>query len=132
VTPTSTTHPLSSCRCPAVGRLIGALGQALLFADVNNAATDLTNKFNQKEASQAVTGLGIALTTPPNDDATITVEGNILAWTKDALTVFRDNLHQQRWTSCPCGEDCGSHKTDTAVLRALHADLLLLPDTTPA
>jgi hypothetical protein len=125
--------PAQQLPLPAVGRLIGALGQALLFADVNNATTDPTNKFNQKEASQAVTGLGIALTSPVNQDTTtITVAGNILAWTKDALTVFRDNLQHQHWTSCPCGEDCGSHNTDTAVLRALHADLLLLPDTTPA
>lgn len=117
---------------PAVGRLIAALGQALLFADVNDAATDPTSRFNQKEASQAVTGLGMALTSPPNDDATVTVTGNTLAWTTDALTVFRDYLQHQRWSSCRCGEACGSDKTDAAVLRALRADLLLLTDMTSA
>lgn len=117
---------------PAVGRLIAALGQALLFADVNNAASEPTSRFNQKEASQAVTGLGIALTTPISENAVVTVAGNILAWTNDALTAFRDNLQHQRWTSCRCGEDCGSDKADAAVLHGLRADLLLLTDTPPA
>lgn len=113
----------------AVGRLLAALGQALLYFTVNNAADDLTCRFNPKEASEAVTGLGLALTSHPNDGSTVTVGGNILAWTKDALTVFRDNLRQQRWSSCPCGEDCGQHETDVAVLRALGEDLQLLPDS---
>jgi hypothetical protein len=117
---------------PAAGRLIAALGQALLFADVNNAATDPACRFNQKEASQAVTELGLALTSPVNDDATVTVAGKVLALTKDALTVFRDNLQHQHWTSCPCGEDCGSAERDAAVLDALRADLLLLADPTSA
>lgn len=115
---------------PAVGRLIAALGQALLFADVNGAATDPACEFNQKEACQAVTELGIALTTPPNDDATVMITGKALALATDALTAFHDNLQHQHWTSCPCGEDCGSHETDAKVLRALRADLLLLTDTT--
>lgn len=116
---------------PAVGRLIAALGQALLFASVNNAATDPTDEFNQVEAGRAITGLGIALTSPRADDNTLTIGGNVLAWTKDALTVFRDNLQHQRWSSCPCNEDhCSSHETDPAVLHALKADLLLLPDPT--
>lgn len=111
----------------AVGRLIAALGQALLYSTVNNAATDPANRFNTKEASEAVTGLGLALTSYPADGSMVTVGGNILAWAKDALTIFRDNLRQQRWSSCPCDEDCGRHETDTAVLRALSEDLLLLP-----
>ena len=113
----------------SVGRLIAALGQALLYAAVNNAATDSTNRFNPKEASEAVTGLGLALTSLPDADSTVTVGGNTLAWAKDALIVFRDNLQHRRWTSCPCGEDCGQHETDAAVLRALGEDLLLLPDS---
>jgi hypothetical protein len=117
---------------PAVGRLIAALGQALFFATINHAATDPTDRFNSKEASEAVTGLGIALTSPLSDDATATLPGNVLAWTKDALTVFRDNLQHHRWSSCPCGEDCGQQQRDAAVLHALLADLLLLPDTTSA
>lgn len=117
---------------PAVGRLIAALGQALFFATVNNAAADPTNRFNPKEASEAVTGLGIALTSFPGGDAPVTVSGNVLAWTKDALTVFGDNLQHHRWSSCPCGEDCGQQECDAAVLHALRADLLLLPDTTSA
>ncbi len=60
---------------PAAGRLIAALGQAPLFADVNNAATDPAAAFNQEEASQAVTELGIALTSYLNEDATVTVQG---------------------------------------------------------
>jgi hypothetical protein len=116
----------------AVGRLVAALGQALLFYTVNNAADDLTCRFNPKEATESVTGLGLALTSHPNDGSTVTVGGNILAWTKAALTVFRDNLQQQRWSSCPCGEDCGQHQRDAAVLRAVRDDLLLLPETTSA
>lgn len=111
----------------AVGRLIAALGQALPYYTVNNAAAGLTCRFNPKEASEAVTGLGLTLTSHPNDGSTVTVGGNILAWTRDALTVFRDNLQQQRWCSCPCGQDCGQHETDAAVLRALGKDLQLLP-----
>jgi hypothetical protein len=51
------------------------------------------------------------------------------AWTTDALIAFRDNLAQQQWSSCPCGQDCGQQVTDTAVLRAVRDDLQLLPDT---
>jgi hypothetical protein len=116
----------------AVGRLIAALGQALMFADLNDAATDPACRFNQKEASQAVTELGLTLTGPPNDDATLTVRGKVLALAEDALTVFCDNLQHQRWTSCRCGEDCGSRTRDAAVLHALRADLLLLQDPTSA
>jgi hypothetical protein len=116
----------------SVGRLIAALGQAQLYATVNNAATDPASQFNPKEASEAVTGLGLAVTEHPGDGTTVTVAGNVLAWTRDALTAFRDNLHQQRWSSCPCGEDCGQRQRDAAVLRALRDDLDLVPDTTSA
>lgn len=73
----------------------------------------------------------MALTTHPGGSM-VTVPGNVLAWTSEALTVFRDNLQQQRWSSCPCGQDCGQHTTDAAVLRAVRDDLQLLPDTTSA
>jgi hypothetical protein len=112
----------------AVGRLIAALGQGLLFSTVNNAAGDLTCRFNPKEAAEALTGLGIALTAHPGDGSIATIAGNVLAWTKDALTAFRDNLAQQQWSSCPCGQDCGQHVTDAAVLRAVRDDLHLLPN----
>jgi hypothetical protein len=115
----------------AVGRLIAALGQGLLYYTVNNAANDLTCRFNPKETTEALTGLGLVLTTHPGGSM-VTVPGNVLAWTSDALTVFHDNLQQQRWSSCPCGQDCGQHTTDAAVLRAVRDDLQLLPDTTSA
>jgi hypothetical protein len=114
----------------AVGRLIAALGQSLFYYTVNDAANDLTCRFNSKETAQAVTGLGLALTTHPG--SMVTIPGNVLAWTRDALTVFRDHLQQQRWSSCPCGQDCGRHTTDAAVFRAVRDDLQLLPDTTSA
>jgi hypothetical protein len=104
----------------------GAGAGSKLYAPVNNAATDPTNRFNQKEASEAVTGLGLALTSYSADDSTVTIGGNVLAWAKDALTVLCDNLRKQQWSSCPCSEDCGQHETDAAVLRALGEDLLLL------
>ncbi|WP_158889067.1 hypothetical protein [Amycolatopsis anabasis] len=116
----------------AVGRLIAALGQAQLYYTVNDGANDPTCRFNAKEASEAVTGLGLALTSPPADSLMVTVGGNILAWTQSALSVFRDNLQQQHWTSCPCGEDCGQQQRDAAVLRAVRDDLTLLPETTLA
>jgi hypothetical protein len=112
-----------------VGRLIAALGQSLLYFTVNTATDDLTCRFNPKETAEAVTGLGLALASHPNDGCTVTVGGNILSWTRDALIVFRNNLQQQRWSSCPCGEDCGQHETDAAVLRTLSEDLQLLPDS---
>lgn len=116
----------------AVGRLIAALGQGLLYDTVNNAADDPAGRFNPKEAAEALTGLGIVLTAHRGDGSPVTVPGNVLAWTKDALIVFRDNLAQQRWSSCPCGQDCGQHVTDAAVLRAVRDDLQLLPYTTSA
>jgi hypothetical protein len=116
----------------SVGRLIAALSQALLFHTVNNVATDLTCRFNPKEAAEALTGLGMALSAHPGDDCPITVPGNVLAWTKDALIAFADNLDQQRWSSCPCGQDCGQRVTDASVLRAVRDDLQLLPGTISA
>jgi hypothetical protein len=111
----------------AVGRLVAALGQALLYFTINNAAADPTCTFNPKEASEAITGLGLALASRPDGGSTLTVGGNILAWTGEALTVFRDNLQQRRWSSCPCNKQHGQHTTDAAVLHAIREDLLLLP-----
>jgi len=117
----------------SVGRLIAALSQGLLFHTVNNnATTDLTNAFNPKEAAEALTGLGMALCAHPDDNRPVTIAGNVLAWTKDALVAFADNLAHQRWSSCPCGQDCGQQVTDEGVLRAVRDDLQLLPGTTPA
>jgi hypothetical protein len=45
----------------------------------------------------------MALTAHPDNGSTVTVSGSVLAWTKDALIVLRDNLAQQRWSSCPAG-----------------------------
>jgi len=85
-----------------------------------------------RQTEQVDNALGMALTAHPGDGSTVTVPGNVLAWTKDTLIVFRDNLAQQRWSSCPCGQDCGQHVTDAAVLRAVRDDLQLLPDTISA
>lgn len=114
----------------AVGRLVAALGQALLYLTINDAADDPTSRFNPKEASEAVSGLGLALTTRSDINSTVTVGGDILAWTRDALAAFGDNLQQRRWSSCPCGEDHNQDKTDAAVLRAVREDLLPLPTST--
>lgn len=111
----------------AVGRLIAALGQAQYFYAVNDAALDHACAFNAREAAEAVTGLGLALADHPGD--AVAVAGNVLAWTEDALIVFRDNLRRQLWSSCPCGEDCGQHQRDAAVLRAVCNDLALLQET---
>jgi hypothetical protein len=113
----------------AVGRLVAALGQAMLFFAVNNGADDPTCGFNPKEASEAITGLGMALTSPPDRDSVVTVGGNTLIWARDALIAFRDNLQHHRWSSCPCGKQHGQNHTDSAVLDALREDLLLIPPT---
>lgn len=111
----------------AVGRLVAALGQAMLFSTVNNGADDPTSAFNPKEASEAITGLGMALTSPPDNDSVVTVGGNTLIWSRDALIAFRDNLQHHRWSSCPCGERHGQDDTDAAVLDVVRGDLLLIP-----
>ena len=110
-----------------VGRLVAALGQAMLFFTVNNGAADPACGFNPKETSEAITGLGMALTSPPDRDSLVTVSGNTLAWARDALIAFRDNLQHRRWSSCPCGEQHGQNHTDSAVLDAVREDLLLIP-----
>jgi hypothetical protein len=74
----------------------------------------------------------MALSAHPGHDCPVSVAGNVLAWTKDALIAFADNLARQRWSSCPRGQDCGQRVTDASVLRAVGDDLQLLPGTISA
>lgn len=75
-----------------------------------------------KDASEAVTGLGLALADCSPGAVTVHVDGNIIVWAREALQVFSDNLEQHRWSCCPCGEEHGQDKTDAAVLRTVRLD----------
>ncbi|GFJ93123.1 hypothetical protein Prum_067650 [Phytohabitans rumicis] len=111
-----------------VARLLAALGQAMLFATVNQDHTRPQPRMDPRAAAEAVTGLSMAVYhTPPGDDL-VTVAGEIVGWTRSTLEVFRDQLSVHAWSSCPCEESHGQDETDAAVLRAIRADLLLLPD----
>lgn len=115
------------------GRLVAALGQALLYYTTNDAAAECSCRFNPIEAAQAVTGLGVLLAQHDSDGTqdrirpVVLVSGEVLAYTREALTVFVEQLARRRWTLCPCGEDCGSASTDAKLLEAVTGDLDLLP-----
>ena len=105
-----------------VARLVAGLGQALLYFSVNEASVDAPGGFSVKDASEAVTGLGLALAACSPGAVSVHVDGNIVVWAREAFQVFSDNLEQHRWSSCPCGEEHGQDKTDAAVLRAVRQD----------
>lgn len=116
-----------------VARLVAGLGQALLYFSANELTVDqVPGAFSVREASEAVTGLGLALAVSSPGAATVTVAGNVVAWARDALRVFSDNLEQRRWSSCPCGDNHGQRRTDAAVLRVVKTDLRLLDQWTAA
>jgi hypothetical protein len=114
------------------GRLVAALGQALLYYATNEAAADRSCRFNPIDAAQAVTGLGVLLAEhahaggTPGGGGSVLVSGEVLAYTRQALAVFCHQLQQRRWTLCPCGQDCGSASTDAKLLDALSGDLEML------
>jgi hypothetical protein len=105
-----------------VARLVAGLGQALLYFAVNEASVDQPGGFSVKDASEAVTGLGLALADCSPGAVTVHVDGNVVVWAREALQIFTDNLEQHRWSCCPCGEGHGQDKTDAAVLRAVRLD----------
>jgi hypothetical protein len=110
----------------AAGRLVAALGQALLCYTINEGAGDgRSGDFSANDASQAVSGLGLALHATPPGAATVSVGGDVAVRAREALTAFGENLRRERWTSCPCG-DRHEHKDMDSRLRAVQKDLHLL------
>src|SRR6266702_5432364 len=109
------------------GRLLAALGQAMLYATTNKDPQQPLPAMDLRQAAEAVTGLGLAVHECPPGDQLVTVSADIVAWTRATLEVFRDQLRAGTWTSCPCGEQHGQDTIDAGVLDAVSKDLLYLP-----
>jgi hypothetical protein len=109
------------------GRLLAALGQAMLYAATNHDQQQPIPQLDLRQAAEAVTGLGLAIHDSPPGEQLVTVSAEIVAWTRATLEVFRDQLRAGAWSSCPCGEQHAQPDTDTAVLTAVGRDLLYLP-----
>jgi hypothetical protein len=109
------------------GRLLAALGQAMLYATTNKDPQQPLPAMDLRQAAEAVTGLGLAVHECPPGDQLVTVGADIVAWTRATLEVFRDQLRAGTWTSCPCGEHHGQDAIDAGVLDAVSKDLLYLP-----
>jgi hypothetical protein len=120
-------EPARELPVQATGRLVAALGQALLCYTLNEGAGDCQpGDFSVSDASQAVSGLGLALHASQPGAATVSVGGDVTVWAREALTAFGDNLRLKRWTSCPCGDRHEHEDMDTRLLRAVQEDLRLL------
>lgn len=109
------------------GRLVAALGQAILYAAVNDNHRQDFPALDAKQAAEAVSGLGLAINQCRASEQVITVDAEIVEHTRATLETFRDLLRSRAWSSCPCGERHGQAKTDAQVLKAVQRDLLLLP-----
>jgi hypothetical protein len=109
------------------GRLVAALGQAMLYATTNGDHQQPAPVMDLRQAAEAVSGLGLAIHEAPPDGQIVTVGADVVAWTRTTLRVFGDQLRAGTWSSCPCGEQHGQRDTDAAVLAAVNNDLLLLP-----
>lgn len=114
-----------------VGRLVAALGQAMLYASVNGDAAAEVPHLDGRHAAEAISGLGLALHERRPGDDLVVVDAKVVAWTRSTLEAFREQLRAGAWSSCPCGELHGQVDTDLAVLRAVSRDLLLLPAGEP-
>jgi hypothetical protein len=107
-----------------VGRLVAALGQAMLYTAVNNDHAQIEPRLDARQAAEAVTGLGLVLQHRPPGEDLVAVDAQVVAWTRATLEVLRDQLRAGAWSSCPCGELHDQVDTDVAVLRAVSNDLL--------
>ncbi len=113
------------------GRLLAALGQAMLYATTNGDPQQPVPAMDLRQAAEAVTGLGLAIHETPPGDQLVTVGADIVAWTRTTLEVFCDQLRSGAWSCCPCGEHHGQDTTDAGVLAAVGKDLLYLPAPGP-
>jgi hypothetical protein len=114
-----------------VGRLLAALGQAMLFAYVNEDQSQVAPQLDARQAAEAISGLGLAIHEMLPGDDLVAVSTQVVGWTRATLELFRDQLRAGQWSSCPCGELHGQPDTDVAVLRAVSNDLLFLPAVEP-
>ncbi len=110
-----------------IGRLVAALGQAMLYACVNDDHAQPVPQLDARRAAEAISGLGLAIHGVSSGDDLVVVSAQVVAWTRSTLEVFRDQLRAGAWSSCPCGELHGQVDADVAVLRAVNHDLLFLP-----
>jgi hypothetical protein len=107
-------------------RLLAALGQALIYAAINNDQDQQSPAIDLRHAGEAVSGLGLAIRDAAPGDQFVSVGADIVAWTRATLEAFRDQLQAGAWTFCPCGEHHGQDATDADVLAAVRTDLLHL------
>ncbi|MDN5916920.1 MAG: hypothetical protein L0I76_17745 [Pseudonocardia sp.] len=148
-----------------LARLVAALGQAQLFAARNSgphttlaqpevgcrdAAAAQTGPagqawpvstpspdFDAAAASQATSGLGLALHGAGPGAVQVWVDGAVAVQTGQALVGFAAALRARRWSVCPCGHEHGQDEIADGVLGAVRADLAELEtlievhDTTP-
>lgn len=113
-----------------VGRLVAALGQAMLYAAVNGDQGQPEPRLDAQQAAEAISGLGLALHERPPGEDLVAVSAQVVGWARTTLEVLREQLRAGAWSSCPCGELHGQVDTDVAVLRAINNDLMLLPTAT--
>jgi len=114
------------------GRLLAALGQALIYATANGDAQQPVPVMDLRQAAEAVSGLGLAIRDAPPGDQLVTVGADVVAWTLATLEVLRDQLATGAWSFCPCGENHGQDATDAQVLAVVRNDLLHLPSAAPS
>lgn len=119
--------PAEHLAFPVAGRLLAALGRATLYAAVNHNAARQVPAMDLQQAAEAVTGLGLAVAECPPGQSLVAVPADIVMGTRSTLHSLRDHLRAGDWTFCPCGEQHGQDKTDSAVLDGVVADLRLLP-----
>ncbi|GIF01100.1 hypothetical protein [Paractinoplanes rishiriensis] len=118
--------PAEDLAVRVAGRLLAALGQALIYAAVNGDQQQPEPLIDLRDAGEAVSGLGLAIRTAADPAGYVTVGADVAACPRSTLQVFRDQLRAGTWTFCPCGEDHGQTATDAGVLAALSTDLLFL------
>lgn len=116
----------------AAARLLAGLGQAILFATINDDLRASAPRLDPEAAAHAVTGLSMAIYDRTSDTEPVAVNGQVVAWTRTTLQTLRDQLRAAAWTSCSCGDREGHAEVDAGVLHAVTADLLLLPLAPPA
>lgn len=114
------------------GRLVAALGQVMIYSTANQDQAQDFPVLDATRAAEAISGLGLAISESAAGTDQVTVGVDVVEWTRATLETLRDQLRSRTWTFCPCGERHGQAQVDQGVLRAVEADLLLLPVTTLA
>ncbi|MGC9668512.1 hypothetical protein ACNTMW_18395 [Planosporangium sp. 12N6] len=124
------TGPPEHLAVRVAARLLAGLGQAVIYAAINGDQQRPQPVLDLRRASEAVSGLRLAIRDSPPGTSFVIVGADVAAWSHETLEVLRDQLQDGAWTFCPCGEQHGQDNTDAGVLAAVNADLLHLPATT--